>query len=185
MCCKFGNFYDLCHNNNEPMKPTPDIIEEAARHGLVEGAKFESALAPGCTQRVIDPAQWTYSQEDGRLLNGPEWAYTLCYEGKWARVIEPAPQPARDEVRDRIAQAEENIAWLDRAIETMKAKIARMESANELLKELPPKWTPKFGDRVMTPRGEGIYWYKDSKHVVIFENGSKYYNLDQLSPIKP
>lgn len=96
-------------------------------------------------------------------------------------------QPAKEEVRKRIAKAEERMAEQDKAIATLKAKIDRLESANELLKELPPKWWPMFGDRVMTPRGEGIYWNKwlGEMHTVIFEDGSKNYNLEELSPIEP
>jgi hypothetical protein len=45
----------------------------------------------------------------------------------------------------------------------------------------------KFGDRVMTPEGEGIY-HRHACHVyhwVIVPHGDKLYNLDQLTPIEP
>jgi hypothetical protein len=61
-------------------------------------------------------------------------------------------------------------------------------TAKELgLKPVEP-WTPKFGDRVMTPDGEGVYWRTikaEVLHAVVFAGGTSWYTLDQLTPITP
>jgi hypothetical protein len=60
-------------------------------------------------------------------------------------------------------------------------------TAKELgLKPVEP-WTPKFGDRVMTPQGEGIYWRNNDLGcaVVAFYDGSEIYHMADLTPITP
>jgi hypothetical protein len=73
-------------------------------------------------------------------------------------------------------------------VESSVAVIRSWASFMQQLEQDAPKWTPKFGDKVMTPNGEGVYW-RTSKaevlHAVVFAGGTSWYTLDQLTPIEP
>jgi hypothetical protein len=67
------------------------------------------------------------------------------------------------------------------------------EVAAHLKAEQRKQWKPKFGDRVMTPRGDAIYWKSviifdgSMQHAVILDNDDTFpiFPLDQLTPIEP
>jgi hypothetical protein len=73
------------------------------------------------------------------------------------------------------------------AIESSVAVIRSGASFMQQLEQDAPKWTPKFGDRVMTPQGEGIYWRNNDLGcaVVAFYDGSEIYHMADLTPITP
>jgi hypothetical protein len=66
---------------------------------------------------------------------------------------------------------------------------ARVTAAKLGLKA-PEPWTPKFGDRVMTPDGERVFLHRTGAtnypYRIAFEGGRiEHYHIDQLTPIKP
>jgi len=60
-------------------------------------------------------------------------------------------------------------------------------TAKELGLKAPEPWTPRFGDRVMTSEGEGVYWNTVNGVMrVIYEGGlAHFHSIDQLTPINP
>jgi len=66
---------------------------------------------------------------------------------------------------------EQSSGCLDPATFLARARV----TAKALGLKPPAPWRPKFGDRVMTPGGEGIYWYAhgNDKHSVVFAEGDE------------
>lgn len=93
-------------------------------------------------------------------------------------------------ISERLALLEQNAPS---AAETLKAELRSISDRIDALRMEQyaisgAKKVPKFGDRVITPNGEGRYWYAHGNgvHTVIFaEGGQSHYITSQLTPIKP
>jgi hypothetical protein len=86
-------------------------------------------------------------------------------------------------ILDRLHGLEATLSKIENSVAVIRSGASFMQQ----LEKDAPKWKPKFGDRVMTSEGPGVYW-KAANGVmwVVFERGfAHFYNTDQLTPIEP
>jgi hypothetical protein len=91
--------------------------------------------------------------------------------------------PSSGECNEMLNTPEKDVTHLDSATFLSRARV----TAKALGLKPPAPWTPKFGDRVMTPGGEGIYWREwdglPLSREVIQPDVAHFYAITQLTPI--